>query len=483
MSFSQTGSTINPYANKANSYNPYANSANSGSTLNTPIKSVVNPTVNTPQTQATQTGLMNNKTFNGAATPVKSTPNNGSVVDYLNSQGKASDYNSRTGLATQYGIARYTGTADQNTQLLGKLQGGNSPVIAPVSQNSGFTGSSQSNTGNSSTNNGMITLGNTQPQYKNDANLYSNVVTGLANTAQNTQELSDANKSLQDLQNEYQKQNNLIQSRGWDLSEQGGAQGMLKNSYNTANAAAQDRIQNALTAQSNTGNILNNAGNLAKPMLANYGQQVFNPTNGSLSGGTLNDAVNQVVEKLKSGQMSYADAQEALSGYGQGGTNALLSALPAGFNVAQSNTLANQQGSIGVNYQLANTALQNVEDRLKELGGAQKTNIPLVNKGANWISTQFGVGSEQTRAMTGAVQSLRNAYASLLSSAKGGTPTDYSYQAEAEIPNEPTPNDIAAIRSNFEVLGKAKEAILSNPGVVNNNQNQGGTMFGSFYNN
>lgn len=437
MSFSQTGSTIK---NNTNTLSPFLSGLFGKPKATTPVNNG-NPIVNTPQTKATQTGLMNNKTFNSPATvkaPVVPTSKP-----------------TTTPPVSQNLPPRATSMPITNTNTM------------PAQ-----------NTGN---NTGMINLGDTQPQYRNDSNLYGNVVTGLANTPNSNQELNDALRNRETLQNEYQKQNNLIQSRGWDLSEQAGAQGMLKQSYNTANAAAEDRVQNALTSQGNQITALNNAGNLAKPMLANFGQQVFNPTNGSLSGGNLNDAVNQVVEKLKSGQMSYADAQEALSGYGQGGTNALLSALPAGFNVAQSNTLANQQGSIGVNYQLANTALQNVEDRLKELGGAQKTNIPLVNKGANWISTQFGVGSEQTRAMTGAVQSLRNAYASLLSSAKGGTPTDYSYQAEAEIPNEPTPNDIAAIRSNFEILGKAKEAILSNPGVVNNNQNQGGTMFGNFF--
>ena len=49
---------------------------------------------------------------------------NGSIVDYLNSQGQASDFNTRTQLAQQYGIQGYTGTAQQNTQLLGYLQGG-----------------------------------------------------------------------------------------------------------------------------------------------------------------------------------------------------------------------------------------------------------------------------------------------------------------------------------------------------------------------
>lgn len=41
-----------------------------------------------------------------------------SIVDYLKSQGQDSSYGSRKKLANQYGISNYTGTAQQNTQLL-----------------------------------------------------------------------------------------------------------------------------------------------------------------------------------------------------------------------------------------------------------------------------------------------------------------------------------------------------------------------------
>jgi hypothetical protein len=44
-----------------------------------------------------------------------------SIVDYLNSQGQASDYNTRAGLAAKQGIQGYVGSAAQNTQLLGML--------------------------------------------------------------------------------------------------------------------------------------------------------------------------------------------------------------------------------------------------------------------------------------------------------------------------------------------------------------------------
>ena len=44
-----------------------------------------------------------------------------SIVDYLKSVGKPSDFASRSKLAQEQGIIEYGGTAEQNTQLLGKL--------------------------------------------------------------------------------------------------------------------------------------------------------------------------------------------------------------------------------------------------------------------------------------------------------------------------------------------------------------------------
>lgn len=63
-----------------------------------------------------------------------------SIVDYLSSVGQASDYNSRAALATKYGITNYSGTADQNTQLLTKLRSGTSATpAAPASPGTGAT--------------------------------------------------------------------------------------------------------------------------------------------------------------------------------------------------------------------------------------------------------------------------------------------------------------------------------------------------------
>lgn len=54
----------------------------------------------------------------------KTQPGGTSIVDYLNKAGAPSDYASRAALAANNGIEGYTGTAQQNLQLLGILQGG-----------------------------------------------------------------------------------------------------------------------------------------------------------------------------------------------------------------------------------------------------------------------------------------------------------------------------------------------------------------------
>lgn len=55
-----------------------------------------------------------------------------SIVDYLKSVGQDSSYNSRSSLAKQYGINNYSGSAQQNTQLLNSLRsGGNVPSQQP----------------------------------------------------------------------------------------------------------------------------------------------------------------------------------------------------------------------------------------------------------------------------------------------------------------------------------------------------------------
>ncbi|QNM43765.1 N-acetylmuramoyl-L-alanine amidase [Shouchella clausii] len=60
--------------------------------------------------------------------PAAKAPSSGgggeSIVDWMNAQGMDSSYKNRAKLAKQHGIADYSGTAAQNTELLAKLKGG-----------------------------------------------------------------------------------------------------------------------------------------------------------------------------------------------------------------------------------------------------------------------------------------------------------------------------------------------------------------------
>lgn len=100
------------------------------------IQSGISP-VSQPQPQVNNQGFVQSgnqlPTTNIPTTqPItQPTQQTGSIVDYLNSVGKPSDFASRSQLAAQYGIQGYTGTAEQNTQLLNAVRGSGQ---APTSQ-------------------------------------------------------------------------------------------------------------------------------------------------------------------------------------------------------------------------------------------------------------------------------------------------------------------------------------------------------------
>lgn len=187
---------------------------------------------------------------------------------------------------------------------------------------------------------------------------------------------------------------------------------------------------------------------------------------GGAGGNSLQTAVQGVVDKLKAGTMTYADAQTALAGYGQGGMNALQQALPQGFNISQSNTLAGQQGAIKPALDYARIAMQNLKTSFGGLGvPGQQSNIQPVADISNWFSNISGVGKEAVRTKEGALAEARSAIQKVLASVQGGTPTDYTGQSHALLPDNATPADVDAALSNLETLGTAKAGIYGNPGT------------------
>lgn len=82
--------------------------------------------LNTEANKLASTPSTNPPTGSYAAATVPSYTGN-SIVDFLNSSGQASDFNSRAALASKYGISNYTGTADQNMALLNNMRGAPQP--------------------------------------------------------------------------------------------------------------------------------------------------------------------------------------------------------------------------------------------------------------------------------------------------------------------------------------------------------------------
>lgn len=237
------------------------------------------------------------------------------------------------------------------------------------------------------------------------------------------------------------------------------------------------------TAQQISQQGLLGAGSLAAPIQTPYSSQVLDPTTGLPVGGgasgNLQEAVNSVVQKLQSGQMTYADATSALSGYGQGGINALQQALPQGFSVAQSNTLASQQGSIKPAYDYAQAAMKNLQNTIAGLGSFQATNIPILNSITQGASQITGVNSQAVQAFKAAIAEARGAIQKVLAATQGGTPTDYVGQSNALLPDNATPNQIQAAMDTLTSLGESKVGIYGNPGSAGQtNQNQNATTGG-----
>ena len=295
--------------------------------------------------------------------------------------------------------------------------------------------------------------------------------------AQGRQQL--AQQFYAEQENQAQEAVNQAQAAlGYGIQEQGQQQA----GYQQAGSLAQGQQE---LAQSG----LNSAASQILPQLDQYGQTYYQPLNSQggggsgtlqLSGAPLND-INTFAQAVANGTMSYDTALSQIQGYGTAVANQLLPAIQQmnpNFNVAQSNTLAEQQGSVGPALAYATSTLQNLKSTVGNLGAMQGTNIPGVNTIGNTFSQWTGVGSTQTREYVQAVQEARSAFSSFLASVRGGNPTQYGDQALAAIPDEPTPNDIDAAIATLESLGGSKQSIYGNPGA--SSTGSGSTESGSF---
>lgn len=160
---------------------------------------LANDTLNTQAQGTTQLqGAVDNHTQNKAGGAVLGYRPDVSIVDLLSSKGMPSDFASRAKMAQQYGIQNYVGTADQNAQMIGLVNGGGQQGTTGAS-----TGSTTTNTGTSGTTGTQTTTSTTGSP-------------GDVYTPQLTQVQNDIGQALTD----YQKTFNQIITGTFPLTPQ-----------------------------------------------------------------------------------------------------------------------------------------------------------------------------------------------------------------------------------------------------------------------
>ena len=330
--------------------------------------------------------------------------------------------------------------------------------------------------------NGNPIPGQTVQQVGNQGQLINQ---GATFSQQDSPEVQAARKALLDFQTQAAGIPKIAGAgTGIPLEVQQGQEQILRNQAIGQEQALSNALSSATTAQGQRYGLLNNLISSTAPVQVPYSNQYINPltgqpVGGGSLGGSLQSAVQNVVQKLTNGQMTYNDAVNALSGYGQGGLNALQQALPQGFNVAQSNTLAGTQGTIKPAFDYAKLAMDNLKASFGGLSvPGQGSNIQPVADVANWFSNLSGIGKEAVRTKEGALAEARSAIQKVLASIQGGTPTDYTGQSHALLPDNATPADVDAAYSNLQTLGQGKVNIYGNPGQSGNQpQNATGNIY------
>jgi hypothetical protein len=286
------------------------------------------------QTVAPKSVNVQSAVNSGGLSPLSSpSTNNGSVVDYLASQGKASDYNSRAGLAKQYGISNYIGSADQNTQLLNMLKTPSSGASSSIPSPSSFTTANStsstmnptlgttstkpfsslngvnynaagdvisngasvpssssststtpfytSQTGNQSstqTNTGKTTSGTSTPQTGTDTT-YQGLIQQLVNKSQMSPEELAANQKIVDLKNQQAMAVGQEQMAPESNAYQTGRVGIINQIAQAQQANAAAQAENYAKQREVATNALNTATGYAKPVTMQYGQAMVNPQN------------------------------------------------------------------------------------------------------------------------------------------------------------------------------------------------------------
>lgn len=232
----------------------------------------------------------------------------------------------------------------------------------------------------------------------------------------------------------------------------------------------------ANTQQANQNSALYNNASLRQPVQVPYSNQFIDPTTGQpvgggANGGNLQQSASSIAQRVQNGEMSYDAGVQALSGYGAMAPQALLGALPQGFNVQASNANAaaqsasiQQTGTLGGQItkaaDSANQSLTKLEQDFNKLSSLQTGGIPATNNVANWIASSFG--QDALSAYTTTLHDARAQIQGVLSTAGGLTPTGAAEAAQTYLPDNMTPAQFKSKVAAAKELVRQKVSAFTN---------------------
>lgn len=208
---------------------------------------------------------------------------------------------------------------------------------------------------------------------------------------------------------------------------------------------------------------LQQAGSLAQPNVAPYGQTVFNPLQPGFAGGNMEPSTvaNQLAQSVRSGQMTYEQAVQSMGYAGGAGQQFLNQALGPGFNIPQTQAqISGQTAVLGTLPQLeaAETAAEGIKGKIVTYLASNPqlnpTDAALVNQFNSWIQ-----GKQLTDPKFQTLFNYLNEYTNTLAPilGVGGDPTNLKTEIAASFinPRAGAPS-IAEVLNNMSSLSKGK---------------------------
>lgn len=452
------------------------------------IKPATQTTMGVQQTPS----YINNATASQPKPATNTVTGNGSIVDYLNKSGQASDYNSRAKLAQQQGISNYTGTAEQNTQLLGSLNKGSQPTntMASVEKQLNSPGVSQISGPSTNNNNSMnlvqagAGLGSPQGSPAALTGLLNKLApntsgsTGFTSGTQTTAPTFQTDPAFSAFQQSSQNPPQQTQTTQTTQTNPVQSDPTYRNYVNELAKQAQmtDAERNLMQQQADLKNQLAQQTGLEQrnpiPLEFQVGRIAALQNMANAQGQNIAEQTQTYTEQRKAAADALARAAqfakpEAIS-YSTQLTNPLTgqatdpNAAPyqgltnfsiAQNNISQGNSFAQQAGSVSNGLGM----IRNLEPRVVsflEQSGLNNTGSPIANQSFKAYAAEAN-NPQNVASLNAMLGEVRSSAGQLLLSS-GLNPTDVSNTLNSFDFSDLSPNQLKVFLQNLEVMGNSR---------------------------